>query len=72
MAANPTEQTTDVGFTEVVTRDGKNLAAVTLGRKGGLRGGPARAASLSAERKSQIARNAALRRWNPHGTSNDG
>ena len=41
----------------------KNPAAVALGRLGGLRGGPARARVLSAERKSEIARKAALARW---------
>lgn len=33
------------------------------GRKGGLQGGPARAASLTAERRSEIARRAARARW---------
>ena len=41
----------------------KNPAAVALGRLGGLKGGPARARALSAERKSEIARKAALARW---------
>jgi hypothetical protein len=36
----------------------KNPAAVALGRLGGLKGGKARAKKLSAERKSEIARNA--------------
>jgi len=40
----------------------KNPAAVALGRLGGLKGGPARAAKLSAERRSEIARNAWLAR----------
>ena len=35
---------------------GKNPAAVTLGRLGGLKGGNARAAKLTARRRSQIAR----------------
>jgi len=38
---------------------GKDPAAVALGKKGG----KARAAKLSARRKSQIARNAAVKRW---------
>ena len=42
---------------------GKNPAAVALGRKGGLKGGKARAEKLSSERKSEIARNAAKARW---------
>lgn len=41
----------------------KNPAAVMLGRKGGLKGGKARAEKLSAERKSEIARKAAKIRW---------
>jgi len=38
-------------------------AAAALGRMGGLKGGKARAASLSPERRSEIAREAAQRRW---------
>ncbi len=41
----------------------KNPAAVSLGRLGGLKGGPARMAKLSPERRSEIARNAVLARW---------
>ena len=41
----------------------KNPAAVALGRKGGLKGGKARAAKLSAEERSTIARNAVQARW---------
>ncbi len=43
--------------------EGKNPHAVALGRLGGKKGGPARAASLSAERRSEIARRAAEARW---------
>jgi hypothetical protein len=42
---------------------GKNPAAVALGRLGGLKGGKARAKALSAKRRKQIARRAALVRW---------
>jgi hypothetical protein len=42
---------------------GKNAAAVTLGRKGGKRGGKARAAALSPKKKKAIAKKAAARRW---------
>lgn len=42
----------------------KNRAAVELGRLGGLKGGKARAASLSANRRKEIARHAAETRWN--------
>jgi hypothetical protein len=41
----------------------KNPAAVELGRRGGLKGGPARAAKLSAKKRSQIAKKAAAARW---------
>jgi hypothetical protein len=43
--------------------EGKNQAAVALGRLGGQRGGKARAAKLSAEQRSEIARRAAAARW---------
>jgi hypothetical protein len=41
----------------------KNPAAVALGRKGGKRGGPARAASMTAEQRSESARQAVMARW---------
>ena len=41
----------------------KNPAAVALGRLGGLKGGKARAAKLSAMRRAQIAQKAATARW---------
>lgn len=43
---------------------GKDPAAVELGRRGGLKGGPARAASLTPEQRSELARRAANKRWN--------
>jgi hypothetical protein len=43
--------------------DGRNPAAVALGRLGGLRGGRARAKSLSGRRRSEIAKIAAAARW---------
>ncbi len=42
---------------------GKDPAAVALGRKGGLKGGKARADSMSPERRADIARQAAQKRW---------
>ena len=42
---------------------GKNLAAVALGRLGGLKGGKARAATLTKKRRAEIARRAAQARW---------
>lgn len=41
----------------------KDPAAVSLGRKGGLKGGKARAERLSPERRSEIAKKAAKTRW---------
>ena len=43
--------------------EGKNIAAVALGRLGGLKGGRARAAKLSAEKRREIAKKAAKARW---------
>lgn len=43
--------------------EGKNPAAVALGRLGGKKGGKARAEKLTAEQRSEIARNAATARW---------
>jgi hypothetical protein len=45
------------------TLPGKNPAAVALGKLGGLKGGKARAAKLSAKKRSQIAAKAAKERW---------
>jgi hypothetical protein len=45
------------------TVQGKNPAAVTLGRLGGLKGGKARAKSLSPEKRKEIAQKAAKTRW---------
>lgn len=41
----------------------KNPAAVELGRLGGKKGGPARAQKLTAKRRREIAKKAALARW---------
>lgn len=42
---------------------GKDPAAVSLGRRGGLKGGKARADKLTAEQRAEIARLAASTRW---------
>ena len=47
------------GEIEETTDDGKNKAAVELGRKGG----KARAAKMTPEQRSEIARKAAAKRW---------
>jgi hypothetical protein len=41
----------------------KNPAAVALGRLGGLKGGKARAEKLTAKRRAEIAKKAAVSRW---------
>jgi len=46
----------------------KNPAAVALGRLGGLKGGKARAESLTPERRKEIARKAAQTRWSKKST----
>lgn len=43
--------------------DGKNPAAVALGRKGGLKGGKARAAKMTPEQRTESAKRAAAARW---------
>lgn len=45
----------------------KNDAAVTLGRLGGLKGGKARAEKLTPERRKEIAKQAAAKRWGNKG-----
>jgi len=45
------------------SRRAVNPYAAALGRLGGLKGGPARAGALSAARRREIARRAALMRW---------
>jgi hypothetical protein len=42
---------------------GKDPAAVALGRKGGLKGGAARSASMTPEQRTQAAKKAADARW---------
>jgi hypothetical protein len=43
--------------------EGKDPAAVALGRRGGLKGGKARAAKMTAKQRSEAARKAAKARW---------
>jgi hypothetical protein len=50
-------------ITETDPFEGKNPAAVELGRLGGVKGGNARAKRLSAEARHQIATKAAAARW---------
>jgi hypothetical protein len=51
-----------------LSKEAISAAAAALGRKGGLKGGPARAAALSAKKRKEIAQKAAAARW---GTSTD-
>ena len=48
---------------EEETKPKKNPAAVALGRLGGQKGGKARAAKLSAKKRTEIAKKAAAARW---------
>ena len=50
----------------------KNPHAVALGRKGGKKGGDARAAKMSPEARSESARKAALARWQAKGKKANG
>jgi hypothetical protein len=43
--------------------DGKDPLAVALGRRGGLKGGKARAAKMTAKQRSESAKKAAEARW---------
>jgi hypothetical protein len=62
------QATTDEELQKKAIKEGKNPAAVSLGRLGGLKGGKARAERLSAEQRKEIARKAACVRW---GTTSD-
>lgn len=59
-----TERTAIVGVVVPDVPGGeKSAIAASLGRRGGLKGGPARAQKLSAKRRSEIASRAARARW---------
>jgi hypothetical protein len=64
IAANITALTTGTKVKEEVA---KNPAAVALGRLGGLKGGKARAESLSKKERQEIALRAAKMRWSRQG-----
>lgn len=51
------------GQAEPEPEDTRDPLAVELGRRGGLKGGKARAAKLTPEQRSEIARKAAAKRW---------
>ena len=48
---------------EAAREQGKNPAAVALGKRGGAKGGHARAKNLSASQRKAIAKKAAKSRW---------
>jgi hypothetical protein len=60
MASTVIDRASEIGTTK---RHRKNPAAVALGKRGGKVGGPARAAALSPERRREIAKKAAEKRW---------
>ena len=57
------DQITGQAPATVEPTDGKNPAAVALGRLGGLKGGKARAKALSPKKRAEIAKKAAKARW---------
>ncbi len=57
---NARQRADEAPMTHATTKD---PAAVALGRKGGLKGGMARAKKLTAEERSEAARKAARARW---------
>jgi hypothetical protein len=60
MAASIVKQATD-GEPQVKAQ--KDPAAVSLGRRGGLKGGKVRAERMTSEERSEAARRAARKRW---------
>lgn len=52
--------------------DGKNPFAVALGRRGGLKGGKARAEALTPAKRKAIAKKAAQSRWKAAKAKKDG
>lgn len=57
------DATCDEPTTLAPEQPAKNPAAVELGRRGGLKGGRARAEKLTPEQRREIARKAAAARW---------
>lgn len=63
IAANIVASATGQDSVPQAVQPEKNPAAVALGRLGGLKGGKARAESLSAKKRKEIAQKAARKRW---------
>lgn len=61
--ANPDPVPDGLGQSETPPEREKDPAAVELGRKGGLKGGKARASKMTEQQRSESARNAANARW---------
>jgi hypothetical protein len=59
----PSESTVTPAPPDSPPADGKNPAAVALGRLGGKKGGEARAKKLTPEQRREIAKRAAEARW---------
>lgn len=63
LAKRIVDESTNDERPELAAERHKDPNAVALGRKGGLKGGKARAEKLSRERRVEIARKAAQARW---------
>jgi hypothetical protein len=63
LAASLVERATSIDRAKSDQNVTKDPAAVALGRKGGLKGGKARAEALSPKKRKEIARRAAVARW---------
>jgi hypothetical protein len=63
LAKSIVDDSTSGKLLDKAVEDGKNPAAVLLGRLGGLKGGKARAVKLSAGKRKTIAIKAAKTRW---------
>jgi hypothetical protein len=63
LAKSIVDDSTSEKLLDKAIEEGKNPAAVILGRLGGLKGGKARAAKLSAAQRKEIAKRAANIRW---------
>jgi hypothetical protein len=63
LAKSIVDQTTDPQPEPKPDYGDKDPAAVELGRKGGLKGGKARAAKMTQKERSEAAKKAALARW---------
>ena len=63
LAKQIVEAATEEESTEQPEDTGKDPIAVELGRRGGLKGGKARAKNMTKKERSEAARKAALARW---------